>query len=249
MSHALNRGHIVRAYDRDLQNLRALVTKIGDLVLVQVQDALRALIQGDMALAQQVLGRERRIDELNLEADEEVFTVIAKRQPQASDLRLILAVSKAIGDLERAGDKAVRIASMTLRMIESEADGQVLPLEPALAEGLLTLNHLACCMLERALEGLTEVDLHKAVSVFEDQDRLHRTYKSVSGQMSESTGLVGGRPLASLLTIAHAIERIGNHGGNIAEQVVYMITGDDVRYRNRDLLVDALKESAGRMSD
>jgi phosphate transport system protein len=235
-SHA-NRQHIVAAYDRELTHLRALVIDMSEAVVEQTRTALRSLLDPDAAAARTVIDREPQIDRLSQLADEEVFAVIARRQPTAADLRLVLAIAKVVGELERGGDKAERIARNVLRMVEARP----LALADAVANGLRDLDTVACCMLERAVDGLTAPDLGKAAGVFQDESRLRAAASSLNRTLVEAHGTtLHGQQLAGLLTIAHAIERIGNHAANIAEQVVYVITGEDVRYRNRELLLDAL---------
>jgi phosphate transport system protein len=235
-SHA-NRQHIVAAYDRELTQLRAQVIEMGEAVVEQTRMALCSLLDGDGAAAGTVLDREPQIDRLSQLADEEVFAVIARRQPTAADLRLVLAIAKVVGELERGGDKAERIARNVLRMLD--AGPATVP--DSVATGLKDLDAVACCMLERAVDGLTVPDLAKATGVFQDESRLRAAASSLNRTLVEAHGSLHGQQLAGLLTIAHALERIGNHAANIAEQVVYVITGEDVRYRNRELLLDALR--------
>jgi phosphate transport system protein len=237
VSHA-NRQHIVAAYDRELTQLRALVIEMSEAVVEQTRTALRGLLDGDEAAAQSVVDREPQLDGLSQLADEEVFAVIARRQPTAADLRLVLAIAKVVGELERGGDKAERIARNALRMIDAGRAS----VPDAVAAGLHDLDAVACCMLERAVDGLTAPDLGKAAGVFQDESRLRAAASSLNRTLVEAHGTtLHGQQLAGLLTIAHALERIGNHAANIAEQVVYVITGEDVRYRNRELLLDALR--------
>lgn len=242
---SIDRRHIVRAYDRELTQLRALVVDMGEAVIEQTRRAVRALTQLDGALARQVIDAKPRIDALSLAADEEIFTVIAKRQPTAVDLRVVLAVSKVAGDLERAGDKAARIARNVLRLVEDGAlDAGGLP--SSLQPPLRRIDDLVCCMLERAVDAMTRPDLDKATGVFQDAETLQGAYTELSDALLAEQTTLGGVRLARLLGIAHALERIGNHAAGIAEQVVYVITGQDVRHRNRELLVDALRSREPR---
>jgi phosphate transport system protein len=235
------RHHIVSAYDRDLDHLLALVAEMGDHAVEQTQRAVQALLEGDATVAHQVIDREPEVDTLNLAADEEVFSIIARRQPAAVDLRLVLAVSKVVGELERAGDKAARIARSTLRLLESPVQILAEPLPRLLREN----DAIACCMLDRAVEAMAGADLAKAVGVLDDDDRLHAASLALSQALLAANGPARGEPLAAMLTIAHALDRIGNHAANIAEQAIYVIRGEDVRYRNRALLIDALRAEQG----
>ncbi|MCF7977791.1 MAG: phosphate signaling complex protein PhoU [Chromatiaceae bacterium] len=230
--------HIVSAYDLELAHLRSLVVDMVSAVARQTRDAVEALATNSSALAREVVDRDPDVNALSLAADEEVFRVIAKRQPTAIDLRLVLATARIVGELERAGDKAKRIAKHCLKLIDTETR----PLLPELAiEPMQRLMDIDCELLQDAVSGLVEADLQKAVAVFQADSRL----SGASGQVRSSlfdpaTGLSGDH-FASLLTVAHALERTGNHANNIAEQVVYVITGEDVRFRNRELLIDRLR--------
>jgi phosphate transport system protein len=243
MSTPSDHQHIVSAFDRELTELRRLVVEMGEAVVTQTRDAMAALIAGDALRARQVIAREPDIDALSVAADEEVFRVIAKRQPTAVDLRLVLAVSRVVGELERGGDKAARIAHNALRLLD---DGEPEPLSETLARSLRTLENLVAERLEQAVNGLVDAELAQAVTVFESEPTLQQARQALTDALVAPDADFDGNRLAALLTIAHALERIGNHAGNIAEQVVYVITAEDVRYRNRNLLIDALKHNPER---
>lgn len=234
-------NHIVSAYDRELTELRSLVVNMGESVVEQTRAAIKALLGADAVLARQVISREPEIDALSIAADEEVFRVIAKRQPTAIDLRLVLAVSRVVSDLERAGDKAARIANNTLKLLDG---GSASPTAAALGERFRALETLVIERLEQAVHGIVEADLDQAIAVFESEPRFSAARQALTEDLVRPDAQSDGTSLAALLTIAHALERIGNHAGNIAEQVVYVITAEDVRYRNRNLLIDSLKHRA-----
>lgn len=230
--------HIVSAFDRELTELRRLVVNMGDAVARQTRDAVAALLEADPAGARKVIEREPDIDALSVEADEEIFRVIAKRQPTAVDLRLVLAVSRVVGDLERGGDKAERIANNILKLTDSDQAAQIAPI---LTGPMQTLERVVLDRLGNAVQGLVDANLDQAINVFETEARLREARAAVTQTLVGPDTPFEGTELAALLTIEHALERIGNHAGNIAEQVVYVITAEDVRYRNRSLLIDALK--------
>jgi len=230
--------HIVSAYDLELAHLRDLVVDMSSTVVRQTRDAVDALADGNSTAAQAVIDRDPKIDRLSMAADEEVFRVIAKRQPTAIDLRLVLAIARIVGDLERAGDKAKRIAKHTLKLLRDKApplvpEQAVMPLE--------ALTETVCELLEQAVAGLVDADLNQAIAVFEADQRLILASEQLrSALFSPGAGLEGNH-FAGLLTVAHALERTGNHANNIAEQVVYVITGEDVRFRNPELLIERLR--------
>lgn len=236
------RHHIVTAYDRELARLRALVRDMGERALEQTRTAVEALLTRDLNAARRVLAREPGIDQMNLEADEEIFALIVRNQPTASDLRLVLALSKVVGELERSGDKAVRIAQAVMRLLTGDPP-QLLSEDTH--DTIRELESLACYMLEHALMALANADLDQAITVFETEAQLERVTERVQQLLLTTAGPeLPAAILADLIIISHALERLGHHGTNIAEQVVYVVRGNDVRYRNRELLIDALRHGA-----
>jgi phosphate transport system protein len=236
----MNRGHhIMRAYDQELARLRNLVLEMKTRVLDQTREALTALLQPDVNAAHGVLDREPGIDTLTLEADEEIFILIAKRQPTAVDLRLVMAISKVVSDLERGGDHAASMARSAIRLHQA---GHRQPTAP-LSESLQQLFATGCRMLEQSVTALTEAKLEQAIEVFERETAFYNQVRATREEILDSDYAQQPRALAELLAIPHALKRLGNHGANIAEQAVYVIRGDDVRYRNRELLIDALRQA------
>jgi phosphate transport system protein len=235
-------GHTVSRYDRELAKLRAIILDMGHRVVEQTRAAVVALLDGDMTQAYRVLDREPQIDYLSLDADEEIFQVIARRQPTAVDLRIVLALSRIAGDVERAGDKAVRIARQSLGLRDSGIQG-TLPLDE-LNDLLRRLDDQARCMFERSIDAVTGFDVELALGVFEDEPLLFQTSADARACLGRED-LVGFRPgqIVCLLTCAHALERIGNHASNIAEQVIYVAEGKDIRYRNREILIETLRRN------
>lgn len=231
--------HIMRAYDQELARLRDLVLEMKTRVLEQSREALTALLQPDLDAARVVLDREPSIDTLTLEADEEIFLVIAKRQPTAIDLRMIMAISKVINDLERGGDHAASMAHSAIRLHEA---GHPPPPAP-LSGSLERLFAAGCHMLEQGVTALTSAELTAAIEVFEREPAFYQQVRSTREEILASSYAQQPHALAELLTIPHSLKRLGSHGANIAEQAVYVIRGDDVRYRNRELLIDALRQA------
>ncbi|WP_296806581.1 PhoU domain-containing protein [Thiocapsa sp.] len=234
-------GHTVRRYDQELAKLRGIILDMGQRVIEQTQASVAALVDGEETQAYRVLDREPQIDYLSLDADEEIFRVIARRQPTAVDLRIVLALSRIAGDVERAGDKAVRIARQSLVLREGGIMPGGLPSD-TLKDLLRKLDDQACCMFERSIQAVAGFDVELALGVFEDEPRLF-------GASDEARDFLGQEDLAGftprqivcLLTGTHALERIGNHASNIAEQVIYVSEGKDIRYRNREILIETLR--------
>ena len=233
-------GHTVRRYDQELAKLRAIILQMGEHVIEQTQAAVTALIQGDESPAYRVLDREPQIDYLSLDADEEVFRVIARRQPTAVDLRIVLALSKIAGEVERAGDKAARIARQTLELSRQEPDGE--RMTESLRVAFQTLDDRVGCMFERSVHAITNFDVTQALAIFEDEPALYDAARELRELLGDSggDGLVP-RQAISLFHCAQALKHIGNHASNIAEQVIYVALGQDVRYRNREILIETLR--------
>lgn len=240
----VTKGHTVHAYDQELGGLRGLVLEMGELVLEQTRKAVAALITGDAGLARQVLNDEPRVDHFELDADDAIFNLIAKRQPAAVDLRLVLALSKVAGDLERAGDKAEQIAWCVTRLLER--DGQ----QPAakILHHVRRLEEVACSMLERSLHALGELDIEPALDVFADDRQLDNELDAALRHLMtfvlEDSSLLG--QVLDLVFALRALERIGQHAGNIAEQVIFVAKGKDVRYQNKEVLIEVLRQRGGR---
>ncbi|MBK1720211.1 phosphate signaling complex protein PhoU [Thiocystis violacea] len=233
-------GHTVSRYDRELAKLRGIILRMGEHVIEQTQAAVAALVDGDESQAFRVLDREPQIDYLSLDADEEVFRVIARRQPTAVDLRIVLALSKIAGDVERAGDKTARIARQALELRQMEKPAE--PLTEAMREAFRRLDEKACCMFERGIEAVATFDVTQSLTIFEDEPALYAASHEARQQLGEQNppDLIP-RQTICLLTSAHALERIGNHAANIAEQVIYVALGQDIRYRNREILIETLR--------
>ncbi|WP_295399884.1 phosphate signaling complex protein PhoU [uncultured Thiocystis sp.] len=233
-------GHTVRRYDLELAKLRGIILEMGERVVEQTQSAVKALLDREDSQAFWVLDREPQIDFLSLDADEEVFLVIARRQPAAVDLRIVLALSKIAADVERAGDKAVRIARQALELRDLDAGSDLLS-EP-LRDVLRQLDDKACCMFERSIKAVATFDVAGALNIFEDEPTLYQASngaRKLLGELDRES--LTARQTVCLLTAAHALERIGNHAANIAEQVIYVALGQDVRYRNREILIETLR--------
>lgn len=263
----VTKGHTVRKYDKELGTARKLVLEMGTRVLEQVRKAVGALGKGDIGLAREVINNERRIDSCELDIDEAIFDLIAKRQPTAIDLRFILALSKVAGDLERAGDKAAQIAWCVTRLMGRTGRQPT----SKILHHIHSLDQVARSLLERSLDALARVDVDLALEVFEDGSQLNGLAGRQSGEETvgpldeinssqlddgfdaamrhamtfvlEDTQLVG--QVLDVVFVLRALANIGDHAGNIAEQVIFVAKGKDVRYQNKEALIDALRERKG----
>jgi phosphate transport system protein len=240
----VTKGHTVQKYDEELGCARGMVLEMGELVLEQTRNAAEALLKGDVDLARKVVDKERNVDYFELDIDEAIFNLIAKRQPAAIDLRLVLALSKVAGALERAGDKAEQVAWCVVRLMERE--GQ----QPSskILHHIHSLYQVARRLLEHSLDALARADADVALDVFDDssrlEDELDAAMRHVMTFVLEDTQLVG--QVLDVVFVLRALANIGDHAGNIAEQVIFVAKGKDVRYQNKDILIEALRERGGQ---
>ncbi|MEA3275230.1 MAG: phosphate signaling complex protein PhoU [Pseudomonadota bacterium] len=236
-------GHTVHSYDEELGALRGLVLEMGEYVQEQVQRAIKALTTGDINLARRVVDRDRQVDYYELDADDAIFNLIAKRQPAAVDLRLVLALSKVVGNLERAGDKAEHIAWCVIRLMEREGQHP----SSKILHHVRRLDQVACAMLERSLDAFARADVDAALDVFSDDgrldDELDAALRHLMTFVLEDTALVG--QVLDMVFALRALESIGDYAGSIAEQVIFVAKGKDVRYQSRENLIEALRRRDG----
>jgi phosphate transport system protein len=236
--HDVTKGHIVQRYDKELGRVRGMVLEMGEFVLEQTRAAVRALTTGDIDLARKVVDNERKIDYFELDVDEAVFNIIAKRQPAAIDLRLILALSKSVGFVERSGDKAEQIAWCVIRLMEREGQNP----SSKILHHVRRLDQVACRLLELALDALAKADVDLALEVFREGRELEEEFDAAMRHLMtfvfEDSALLG--QVLDIVFALRALESIGDHATNIAEQVIFVAKGKDIRYQNKEILVEAL---------
>ncbi|MBY0267665.1 MAG: phosphate signaling complex protein PhoU, partial [Burkholderiales bacterium] len=218
--------HTLKQFDTELEDIRARVLQMGGLVEQQISRAVEALTSGNVALARQVMEDDHRVNALEVTIDEECSTVIAKRQPAAKDLRMILTVVKTITDLERIGDEAAKIARMTLSLYSTDR-----PSMPRTTE-VQHVGDIAIGMLRNALDAFARLDLTVAAKVVRQDQQVDSEFKAILRQlitfMMEDPRTISHA--IDVLFIAKSIERIGDHSKNISEYVVYLVKGKDVRH-------------------
>ena len=234
-------AHTVKQFDVLLANLRNLVLEMGGLVEEQIQHAIQALDDEDLTAAREVVARDQVINGLQVKADEDCVSMIALRQPLGSDLRLIMSLSKIVTDLERIGDEAEKIARMTIKTY----DGDSSPPSAKLLRDVVPMAKLAQNMLHNCLDALARLDVEKAVEVAQGDDELDQEFQSALRRlityMMEDPRTIGHA--INVIFIVKALERIGDHSKNIAEYLIYLVKGKDVRHVSMDVLVqDALQE-------
>ena len=216
----MNQEHISRQFDADLEGLRTRVLAMGGLVEQQVIRAMDGLESGDIALIEQVIATDRMVNRHEVELDEACNHVIAKRQPAAVDLRMIMTVVKTITDLERIGDEAKKIAKMA-RAIHG-GDIRVVP-----SVDLRAPADIAVSMLRKALDAFARLDVNASAEVVRQDREVDAGFKAAMRQlitymMEDPRNIT---PCTHLLFIAKNLERIGDHATNIAETVHYAVTG------------------------
>jgi len=225
-------GHTAKSFDAALMDLRLQVVAMGGLVIDQVGTALRALLEGDAALAELVLSREQRVNELERFVDREAFRLIALHQPMAGDLRMALAVSRITVDLERAGDESKKIARFAARLVSGAPRGPV----RAVARSLRHMGELTNTMLREAVRALDESDAGMAQRVCARDAELDAEFAAALRQLL-TLAMEDQRFLSATIDTVFALkglERIGDHAKNIAEQMLFVASGEDVRYRKDD---------------
>lgn len=237
-------AHISQQFNKDLENLKNHILHMGGRVERQVQNALKALLENDSELAEQVRAEESEIDSLEISIDEECTRILALRHPAASDLRMVVAVYKAITDLERIGDEAYKIAKLAISLIE----------EGAAPWGYVQSRHigqLVSIMVHEALDAFARFDVNAAYKVVGSDKEVDQEYESSMRQLMTYM-MEDPRSISRVIKIMwalRALERIGDHAGNIAEHVIYLVKGKDVRHSSHDEIKREIFDSPSDTED
>jgi phosphate transport system protein len=218
--------HISKQFEADLDTTRTHVLQMGGLVEAQILAAIEAYATGDAATIERVIENDRRVNGYEVAIDGACGNIVVKRQPAASDLRLIMAISKIVTDLERSGDEAEKIARMAKRIHESGAHH---------AQRFPAIRHaaqIAVRMLRQSLDAFARLDAALAADVVKEDVAIDDEFRSILRQlityMMEDPRTIS--PGLEIVWVAKAIERIGDHAKNMAEQVIYIVKGTDVRH-------------------
>ena len=218
--------HLSRQFDSELNGVSSRAMELGGLVEAQMRQSIQALSQFSTEAADQVIQTEIRVNGMELEIDWELASIIARRQPTARDLRLLMAISKTTANLERVGDEAVKMARMVKAIIESGA-ARVLP-----CSELRVAADMASAMLRKALDAFARLDTVAAVAIMKEDDLIDLEFdgfvRKLITYMMEDPRTISAS--LDLLFLAKAIERIGDHAKNIAEFIIYVVEGADVRH-------------------
>ncbi len=231
--------HSMKQYDVELEQMRSRILQMGGLVESQLMLAMEAFESTDVAKADAAIEGDRRVNSLQVDLDRMVNHLIARRQPTAGDLRMIMGVAKTITDLERVGDEASKIARAA-KWLKERDSGFRLNRIPDLRQS----GEIAARMLHRALDAFARLDGHAAASIIRDDagidDRFRATLRQLITYMMEDARSIS----AAIDTIwaAKAIERVGDHAKNIAEHVIFIAHGADVRHASPEEIDRAVSQ-------
>jgi phosphate transport system protein len=220
--------HLSTQFDAELSGISTRVLEMGGMVESQVARAVHALVTFSSDVASEVLATEERVNQTEIEIDLDLSTIIARRQPTARDLRLLIAISKTIANLERVGDEAARIARTVQRLVNSGVSSRMrLPVNDLAYEA-----ELAVAQLRKALDAFARLDVDRAVEVLKADDLIDQEFEGLLRKLITFM-MEDPRTISSsidLVFVAKAIERVGDHAKNLAEQIIYIVKGRDVRH-------------------
>ena len=218
--------HISKQFNAELEAVRSSVLQMGGLVEEQIEQAIEALTTGNINLIEQVIADDSGVNDMEVSIDEICSQIIARRQPAAGDLRMILTIVKTITDLERMGDEAAKIARMAKLIYDSKRKYM-----PRLVE-IRHVANIAIDMLRKSLDAFARLDIKTAVQVVRQDELVDEEFRSIIRQlitfMMEDPRMISTS--IEILFAAKAVERIGDHAKNISEYVVYLVKGKDVRH-------------------
>ena len=217
--------HISQMFNTEMRKLKDDLLRMGGMVEQQIGDAVTALVENDYALAERVRNKDKEIDQIERSIDEESIQLIAKRQPAAGDLRLVMSAVKMVKDIERIGDEAKKIAKFAM-ILSKEGDAP---------RGYVEVRHIGGHvqeMVRDALNAFARFDTKAALQVMKEDDLVDEEYGSatralVTFMMEDPRSITR---CLNVMWILRALERIGDHANNLAEQVIFMVEGKDVRH-------------------
>jgi phosphate transport system protein len=231
--------HLSTQFDAELSGISGRVLEMGGVVESQVSQAVYALTHFSGETASQVLSIEERVNQMEVEIDRDLSAIIARRQPTARDLRLLIAVSKTIANLERVGDEAARIARTVQRLINTGVSSRLrLPVADLGFEA-----ELATAQLRKALDAFARLDTAKALEVLKQDDQIDQEFEGLMRKLITFM-MEDPRTISSsidLVFVAKAIERVGDHAKNLAEAIIYVVKGTDVRHTSMEAVENVVK--------
>lgn len=226
----MSEKHLSTQFDAELSEISTRVLEMGGLVESQVAQAIYALTNFSEATASEVLAREELVNTMEVDIDRALSSILARRQPTARDLRLLIAISKSIANLERVGDEAARVARTVQRLISAGVSSRMrLPVADLKFE-----SELAIAQLRKALDAFARLDVDKALEVLKQDDQIDQEFEGLLRKLITFM-MEDPRTISSsidLVFVAKAIERVGDHAKNLAEQIIYIVKGTDVRHNS-----------------
>ncbi|MDG6777463.1 phosphate signaling complex protein PhoU [Thiomicrorhabdus sp. zzn3] len=233
------KSHISEQLNRNLEDLFNQVLEMGGLIERQLENAVTAVQNADVKLAKQVLKLDKVINNEELEIDRLCARVLARQQPTASDLRLIIIAIRIAVDLERMGDEVVKTAKLVIKMDEEGVACHTLP-------GFSSLLEITTCansMLKKVLNAFARLDLSEVMDVMDDEERMDETLKSALAEVTEGfkTSDLPPECLLEMVYSLKASERVTDHAANIAESIVYLVKGQEVRNIDPEKLAEYLQ--------
>lgn len=229
--------HTSKQFDVELEDVREQVLAMGGLVEQQIADAVSALVEADGGLGEEVSRSDYKVNRMEVEIDEHCTRILARRQPQAGDLRLILTIAKTITDLERIGDEAEKIGRMAAQLASKERPGNTFRQIESQGRHVRT-------MVRHSLDAFARMDIEAAIEVAQSDSKVDREYEGavrqcVTFMMEDPRSMTH---MLDVLWSVKALERIGDHATNICEYVIYLVKGKDVRHTS---IEDMERELAG----
>lgn len=229
-------AHISASFNTELESLKNHMLEMGGMVEEQLSKALDALVTVDTEAAEAIVGRDVEVNQMEMDIDDECATIIARRQPTASDLRLVVAIIKVNTDLERIGDEAAKVAKQALYLSEHKNS-------PSSFVELKRIGKRVSFMLHDALDAFARLDVNMAIDVVKGDEEVDKDYGSAMRSLVTFM-MEDPRDITSILNemwALRSLERIGDHACNIAEHVIYLVRGLDVRHgRLEELGADVL---------
>ena len=233
--------HISRRFNEELEDVRSKVLHMGGIVEVQLANALRVMVHDEIELAREVVNADAIVNSLEVEIDEECTRIVALRQPAATDLRLVMTVTKTITDLERMGDEAKRVA----RMSRKEMDGA---LDDDVRADMELMGEMVRNMLRQVLDAFARTDVDTAILVVKADKKVDKKYKKLLKQllkqMSQDPTVIPA--VMNIIWAIRSLERLADRCQNIAEHIIYMVLGMDVRHIKLD---DVLAEIEAQLEE
>jgi phosphate transport system protein len=218
-------GHISKRFDQELEDIRNKVLTMGGLVETQVNDGIKCLIDSDSELARKMVEKDRQVNRMEMEIDNRCLQILARRQPAASDLRLVVAIMKTIGELERIGDQAQKLGKHQIELIDAGVS----------AASFAKIGHLGDLVsnnLNRALDAFARMNVKDAMDTIALDTKVDAEFEGLTRELITHM-MEDPRTIKSALRVswsARALERIGDHANNICEYVVFLVQGKDVRH-------------------